>query len=261
MTAAITTNSPGATWATPPDSGVRVNGSGDQRGALFKSLVAVFAEMVDVSKDATNPMFNSRYADLTACLNAARPILAKHKLAVVQSPRMTGDVVHVQTMIIHEDGGYLTDTASHDRSGNEEANDLQKLGTVITYLRRYALRAMLALGDKDDDGASIGKPTGAKRASKPRAKGELRKSQREDYSDAGAILADTVVSTFGITDPEKARQFVSGLLGEDVEDLIAVFRDEGKSSAAGAAIDKIMSQSGSRTVESIVAEYTSRGVF
>jgi hypothetical protein len=232
-------------------------GDKEQKQALFHAMSQVFAKMVDVAKDAKNPMFDSKYADLTAVLNAARPILAEFNLYVLQSPRMTDKMVHVQTMIAHADGGYITDTASHERSGNQEANDLQKLGTVITYLRRYALKAMLAIGDKDDDGASIGKP--AKTTRKPRAKGELQKSKRDDYSTAGSILAETIVSTFTITDPEKAKHFVSGLLGQKVDDLIEVFKSEEMSSKAGAKVDELVASG--RTLESIVSEYTMENLF
>ena len=36
--------------------------------------------------DATNPFLKSKYASLGAVIQASRPILAKHKLSLVQFP-------------------------------------------------------------------------------------------------------------------------------------------------------------------------------
>ena len=51
-------------------------------GALAKAQ----AEMPAVEKNATNPFLKNRYADLGAVIEAAKPILARHGLSVVQMP-------------------------------------------------------------------------------------------------------------------------------------------------------------------------------
>jgi len=53
-------------------------------------------------------------------------------------------------MLIHESGEWISSTSS---TPSKDATDPQKLGSAITYARRYALGAILSLNiDEDDDG-------------------------------------------------------------------------------------------------------------
>ena len=49
-----------------------------------------------------------------------------------------------------------------------ELNDMQKLGSAITYARRYTLGSLLAMAAEDDDGNSA---SGLKAKGKPSKKG------------------------------------------------------------------------------------------
>ena len=51
-----------------------------------QALVAVIGELQNVAKTASNPYFKSKYAPLDAILDATRPVLAKHGLAIQQTP-------------------------------------------------------------------------------------------------------------------------------------------------------------------------------
>ena len=53
---------------------------------LFAAMVTAAGEMKNPPKDSVNPHFKSRYADLATVLDTVRPVLAKHRLAVVQMP-------------------------------------------------------------------------------------------------------------------------------------------------------------------------------
>jgi hypothetical protein len=53
-------------------------------GELAKALAAAQAELEPAKRDATNPHFRSKYADLSACWDAVRAPLARHGLAVSQ---------------------------------------------------------------------------------------------------------------------------------------------------------------------------------
>ena len=117
-------------------------------GAIAKAQ----AEMPVVKFDAQNPFLKNKYATLGAVIETARPILAKHELAIVQSPVSANDQIGITTLITHSSGEWLEDTifiAAQDGKGLSSA---QNAGVVISYLRRYSLQAFLNMyADEDTD--------------------------------------------------------------------------------------------------------------
>lgn len=116
---------------------------------LCAALVAAQAEFGTVKKDATNPFFKSKYADLPSVVAHASPVLAKHGLAVSQHIGWNGEFDVLTTMLIHASGQYLTDTMRL----HLVKDDPQGQGSAVTYARRYSYMAILGLvADEDDDG-------------------------------------------------------------------------------------------------------------
>lgn len=130
---------------------------------LAKALVGFQADMENVTKDATNPFFKSKYATLEAIITAAKPHLAKHGLAVVQLPYTSG----LKTIIMHESGQSIEATADLYIKDNTP----QAQGSAITYMRRYALSAALGIAtEDDDDGNEASKPSQPRQAAPQRTK-------------------------------------------------------------------------------------------
>ena len=119
-------------------------------GELAKALAAAQAELEPAKRDATNPHFRSKYADLSACWDAVRAPLARHGLAVSQLPSLDGDVVRLTTMLLHSSGEFL----GSDAAVRIAKHDAPSVGSALTYLRRYSLSAIVGLSTEDDDGAS-----------------------------------------------------------------------------------------------------------
>lgn len=117
---------------------------------LFKALVKASGELKNPVKNAVNPHFKNRYADLTSIIEAIRKTLAENGLAVIQGVECEGALVKVQTRILHISGEWIE---SEITMQSESANP-QKIGSAITYGRRYGLSAILGISaDDDDDGA------------------------------------------------------------------------------------------------------------
>lgn len=116
--------------------------------ALFAALSAAQGEIENASKNAANPHFKSRYADLAEVLNTVRPTFSKHGLSVIQSTEFDGALVSVTTTIAHADGGYVTAKASCVPA----KTDAQGVGSATTYLRRYSLASCAGIAQEDDDG-------------------------------------------------------------------------------------------------------------
>lgn len=74
---------------------------------LSAALAKAQAELKNPYNTADNPYFKSKYAPLPDILNLVRPVLAKHGLALMQSP-ITGDgETGVESMILHSSGEYI----------------------------------------------------------------------------------------------------------------------------------------------------------
>lgn len=96
-----------------------------------------------VAKSGSSYSFD--YAPLESVIDAVRKPLADNGLAVVQMLD-DGDIV---TSLIHESGGIMS-----GRVALPSSTDIKELGSAITYLRRYALQALLGIAAEDDDDGS-----------------------------------------------------------------------------------------------------------
>lgn len=123
--------------------------------SLGKALAKAQGEVENASKASVNPHFKSKYADLAEVLNTVRPVFASCGLSFVQMPSFLDGVVSVETMLVHESGEWISETASSPIT----KQDAQGVGSAITYLRRYSLAAFAGIAQEDDDAnASVGKP-------------------------------------------------------------------------------------------------------
>jgi len=127
-------------------------------GALAAALAKAQGEMKSAEKNRTNPFFNSKYADLDSVFEAIRAPLSKHGLAVTQII-MGGDagIMILRTYLMHSSGEFV----SSDLPIKPAKQDAQGIGAYITYMKRFALSAIIGVStDDDDDGnAATGKPS------------------------------------------------------------------------------------------------------
>lgn len=114
-----------------------------------------------------------KYADLAAVWAAIRGPLASTGLAVVQTfePAATDLVLErvdrqgqltraqalavLRTRLVHQSGQWIESTLPVVA----DWSDPQRLGSCVTYLRRYSLLALLALACEDDDGHAARTPS------------------------------------------------------------------------------------------------------
>lgn len=113
-----------------------------------KSFIKAQAEMVNASKDSTNPHFKSKYADLTSVRDACVPFLNKHGIAVLQPIVQLENKQYIKTMLLHETGESMECLTEIMHA----QNTAQAHGSGITYARRYGLQSLVCIGAEDDDG-------------------------------------------------------------------------------------------------------------
>jgi len=146
--------------------------------ALATALAAAQGEIDNASKDAKNPHFGNKYADLASVWEACRGPLSKHGLCVLQPTYLDGSRVVVRTILAHKSGEWI----ASDLSTAPTRPGPQELGSAITYLRRYALSAMVGIAPADDDGeAAEGRQGAAKAAERP-TKSREPEPRREEPS-------------------------------------------------------------------------------
>lgn len=124
-----------------------------KHASLYDALVAFQGEMPPVVKSADNSHFRSKYCDLSV-MGQLRPILGKHGLCYTQNFVITEHGLVFRTSV----HGY-GESISSDLPINVDAN-VQKFGSTVTYLRRYALFALLGITPEgeDDDGNEAAAP-------------------------------------------------------------------------------------------------------
>ena len=116
----------------------------------MKRILEVQKEIGNLSKSSKNPFFKSAYLDLNDLLNAVHPLLHEKNLMLIQ-PIVDNKVVSA----IVDEGG---ETLISSELPLPDIKDPQKLGSCITYYRRYTLKSLLAIAEKDDDGNEASKP-------------------------------------------------------------------------------------------------------
>jgi hypothetical protein len=99
-------------------------------------------------KDATNPHFRSKYADLSSIIEAVKQPLLDQGIVFLQGVSGVENGVAVETMLLHVSGEWMSSTLEIPAS----KQDAQGYGSATTYGRRYGLQSMCGVPAEDDDG-------------------------------------------------------------------------------------------------------------
>ena len=122
---------------------------------LAAALARAQAEMPVAVFDAANPFLKSKYATLGSVIQASRPILAKHKLSLVQFPISDPASIGVESILTHESGEFVAERILIPLTEEKGKSKVQSAGSTLTYLRRYSWASILGMySDEDSDGSS-----------------------------------------------------------------------------------------------------------
>tara|TARA_R110000796_G_scaffold234073_1_gene352686 strand:+ start:173 stop:709 length:537 start_codon:yes stop_codon:yes gene_type:complete len=112
--------------------------------SINEKLFNLQQEIGTISKDAKNPFYKSKYFDINSLIKQLQPLLKSNRLLLLQP--IEEDMVVSKLICIDGTGGVVSGLKLPD------INDPQKLGSAITYYRRYTLASLLGLQAVDDDG-------------------------------------------------------------------------------------------------------------
>lgn len=124
---------------------------------LLKSLVVIQSELPTMPK--SSQAYGYKYADLDTITQAIKPILARHNVAYMQTLTETANGLQaITTRVFNDKGEYIEDTTKLPEIQSGKNNAAQTLGMSITYMRRYALCAMLGITSDEDTDCNVQQP-------------------------------------------------------------------------------------------------------
>ena len=117
------------------------------------SLVAALAELDNVKANKINPAFKARYVSLDALLDAIKPVLLDHDLALIQTLVSEDGKVGVSTAFLHASGERFDFGKLMVKADGLTA---QQIGGAITYVRRMSIQTACGISvDSDSDGNDL----------------------------------------------------------------------------------------------------------
>jgi len=130
-------------------------------------ILKIQSEIGVLVKTETNPFFKSKYMDINGLLEQLLPLLEKHGLTVMQPLTNIQGKPAIATIVFDKDATDFIGTFEGEEVETNnpktilkeimplpDLQDPQKMGSVITYYRRYALQSLFLLRAEDDDANS-----------------------------------------------------------------------------------------------------------
>lgn len=179
-------------------------------GTLYKDLIEAMAEFKTLPKDKKG--YNYMYTDFDTVVSTVRPILSAHKIGYSQPLVIVDGKNALKTILFNADGETLESVVALPDVELSKGNTAQKLGAAITYMKRYALCAILGISaDEDVDGNTEKEPafSGQKLQSKQNATVPAKQKMTEEQVAkmnelfTGNVFTEEEKNTF-------RRQFATG---------------------------------------------------
>lgn len=122
---------------------------------LATALCKAQGQMNAAQKGGDNPHLGSRYTTFDDVIEAIRQPLSNNGLSFTQVLSQGKDGLMLVTMLMHESGQFISGKILvPSMSPNRGINEIQTLGSALTYMKRYALTSILGVSSEDDDGHS-----------------------------------------------------------------------------------------------------------
>ena len=191
---------------------------------MSESINELAAALSQFQGAAVQPSFNKavnygqtrfRYADLAECQRVTRKPLADAGLAVTQ----TIEGHYLVTRLMHKSGQFIS-----SQLPMSAPSKMQELGSMLTYLKRYAYCAILGIAADDDDDANLCDNTGKvaenieKPAPTPRP---TDKRARSEKTNTESKIADAVMDK--AYDDDIAQAIALTIAAQSVDDLQGIW--------------------------------------
>jgi len=127
-----------------------------QPKTLTEALIAFHNTGASAKKSGKNPHFKSNYATLEEVIDTVR-LATEYGITFTQLIDFQENIIFVRTKIMHVSGEELV---SRTPVMTPDMSNPQKMGSGITYAKRYGLQSAFGLPSEDDDGNLAASKTG-----------------------------------------------------------------------------------------------------
>ena len=201
-----------------------------------ESIAALAAALAKAQADLTNPEKTQiatietdenrgsgrtfRYAPLSSGLEIVRKTLGQHAIAVIQTTAIDGvsDTVNLTTVLAHSSGEWIA--SEWPVCSVADRATPHRMGSALTYARRYALFTLVGIAGEDDIDAPDLNTPGHTPRSEPRNNpggGGLNGGNGSSYHAKRSSRGSAVVHkgvTRAVLNPDQSRPLRDRLLGE-----------------------------------------------
>lgn len=117
--------------------------------------IAFIQNAIDgLTKDGKNPHFKNGYVTLNQIIDELRPLELEQKISITMPLTNVGGRPAI-TLLVQDLG---SEDVIEDTLTLPDLTDPQKMGSAITYYRRYMLMSFFNLKSEDDDGNKASNP-------------------------------------------------------------------------------------------------------
>ena len=177
----------------------------EKKDTFFKDYQSLINSFDRLKKDASNPFFKSKYADLNSVIEATD--FALEEVGLVYVDRI--DNMNLISEIIDFESG---ESIVNNTPLILTKNDMQQLGSAITYARRYARMSMCGLMAVDDDGNFVSGNTSQNKVVATQDQVlTIQGLLTQTGVDANKILATYAVTNIQALSPQNAEKAISRL--------------------------------------------------
>ena len=169
---------------------------------LYKKLQSFQAELDTVAENSKG--FGYTYADLNSILTVIRPLLKKNHLGFYQKIDQEQEKLFLSTVLFDFETGQeiVSKIEIRENIQYKGMNEMQSVGATTTYLRRYALSAILGIStDKDTDASGETKPPVATVQKRPTLSPERFEKAMAALKKGSIKMVD--IAKYDLTDEQK----------------------------------------------------------
>lgn len=122
----------------------------------MNKLLTFQSQVQAIKKDSANPFFESNYFDINSLLSEITPTMNDLKCVILQPLQIRYAGAKIFNVLVTKIIDTEIESDDNVIAGSEivlpDLQDPQKMGSAITYYRRYSLQTLLGLQAEDDDG-------------------------------------------------------------------------------------------------------------
>jgi hypothetical protein len=199
---------------------------------LNEALLAFQSLQVSAKKDGKNPHFRSNYATLESVISAASQAQQFGICFTQEIDFEMGDngiIQYVRTVVIHAPSGETR--TSRTPILTRDNTDPQKMGSGVSYAKRYGLQSIMGIPSEDDDGNAAtvksAAPLVKKKLTSPPSAGVSPPSPAPEAPNSGLKSKIASVSDLAGLNAlyTQERNTIEAMADDERKQVIALFSD------------------------------------